>query len=279
MKYRYLEKTYCPGSYGLIPVEPGDEYVTEGRVRFHLPAILIDIEEKPEEFVTDEIRVEEYAGDIPGRSKSDLEDDDLREPVVAAEVGPDEWRILDGWERIARAVKENVAMLPAIRVPSGQAMKYLLEEEDVRRYIEYWNFRAAYWERRDRINGFLNEDRPGYTEVAPDAEATWNAILAAAAGKRIEIPVRWNRWFSIHGDGSRVYIGEAEYMAPVCALTFDRIVRRREFMEVFPLYEEWEASAEEEEIRKRARKITISYEYIFAMIRHYAASKTEQSGQ
>lgn len=248
-------------------------------MRFHLPAILIDIEEKPEEFVTDEIRVEEYAGDIPGRSKSDLEDDDLREPVVAAEVGPDEWRILDGWERIARAVKENVAMLPAIRVPSGQAMKYLLEEEDVRRYIEYWNFRAAYWERRDRINGFLNEDRPGYTEVAPDAEATWNAILAAAAGKRIEIPVRWNRWFSIHGDGSRVYIGEAEYMAPVCALTFDRIVRRREFMEVFPLYEEWEASAEEEEIRKRARKITISYEYIFAMIRHYAASKTEQSGQ
>ena len=120
------------------------------------------------------------------------------------------------------------------------------------------------------MNGFLAEDRPEYTEVIPDEEAVWQAILAASDGREIEIPMRWNRWFSIHGDGGKVYIGEAKYMTRTCPLTFDRIVRRREFGEVFPLYEEWERSADEEEVRCRARKITISYEYIFAMIRQFA---------
>ncbi len=278
MKYRYLEKTYCHGSYPLIPMEPGDEYVAEGAVRFHLAAIWIDIEEKPEEFTLGELLTAEYIEELKEFSGTVPEgDDDLEEPLILAEYGPDHWSILDGWGRLARAAAEGVEILPAIRLPSEQAMRYLVEEEDVRRYIEHWNFKAAYWERRDRMNGLLKEDRPEFTEIIADAEATWQAILAAAAGRRIEIPVRWNRWFSIHGDGKKVYIGEAKHMMPVCALTFDRIVRPKEFLAIFPLYEEWESAAEEEEIRKRARKITISYEYIFAMIRQFAATKPMDS--
>lgn len=274
MKYRYLEKTYCHGSYPLIPMEPGDEYVAEGVVRFHLAAILIDMEEKPEEFILGEIATAEYIEELKELGRTGTEDDDdLKEPLIVAEYGPDHWCVLDGWGCIAKAAAEGVEVLPAIRLPSEQAMRYLVEEEDVRRYIEYWNFKAAYWERHDRMNGLLKEDRPEFTEVAADAEATWEAILNAAAGREIELPVRWNRWFSIHGDGKKVYLGEAKYMMPVCALTFDRIVRHKEFLEIFPLYEEWESAAEEEDIRRRARKITISYEYIFAMIRQFAATK------
>lgn len=278
MKYRYLEKTYCYGSYSLIPMEPGDGYVTVGVVRFHLPAILIDIEEKPEEFTVSEATVADYAEELrEGEINDPEDDDDLEEPLVLAEYGPDHWCLLDGWGRVARALEEGVTVLPAIRLPSDQAMHYLVDEDDVRRYIEYWNFKTAYWERRDRMNGFLKEDRPEYTEVIPEAEATWKKILESAARREIEISVRWNRWFSIHGDGNKVYIGEAKYMKPVCALTFDRIVRHKEFLEIFPLYEEWELSTDEEEIRKRAREVTISYEYIFAMIRQFAATETKES--
>ncbi len=295
MKYRYLEKTYCFGSYGLTPMEPGDRWVAEGVVRFHLSAMWVDMEKIPERFAWGEISVADYVPELadhgfPGYEeemqtaekrergrrpfrKLDYsmfdfgEDYDTSEPVIVVEYGPDDWRVIDGWGRIARAHELGMKTLPAVRVGADQAIAYLADENDVRRFIQHWNFKTAYWERHDRIQGLLSEDRPGFTEVFPEAESAWKLILAAAADREVEIPLRWNRWFAIHGDGTKVFIGEARYMSPVCPLTFDRQVRHKEFLEIFPLYEEWESSADEEGIRERARRITISYEYIFAMIR------------
>ena len=114
MKYRYLEKAYYPGSYDLIPMEPGDLWQVEGVVRFHLPALLIDWEEHPERFVVGELSVEEYAAAaseyIPDWEEAD--DDDVREPVVLVEYGPDDWRVLDGWVRIRRAMELEMTTLP-----------------------------------------------------------------------------------------------------------------------------------------------------------------------
>lgn len=275
MKYRYLEKAYCPGSYDLIPMEPGDSWHKEGRVRFHLPALLIDLEEHPERFVLGELSVEEYAQAASEYEPhwEEVDDDNVREPVVMVEYGPGEWRVLDGWVRILRAMELELTTLPAIRIPSDQAMHYLVDESDVRRFIEHWNFKTAYWERRDRVNGFLKEDRPEYTYIQADAQATWDAIVAAAKGRWIELPLRWNRWFALIGNGKRIAISEAQCMAPVCPLSLDRAVRYKEFMEIFPLYEEWEFAGDEEPVREKARQITISYEYIFSMIRQYATEK------
>lgn len=275
VKYRYREKGYCHGSYGLAPLEPGDQWRGEGVVRFHLPAILIDIEEKPEQFVIGQIRLADYAREaseyvVPW---DEVEDDDVTEPVVAVEYDPDEWRILDGWNRIIRGLELGLETMPAVMLHSDQAMRYVVDEEDVRRYIQHWNFKAAYWERRDRINGFLREDRPEYKQIQADAQATWETIVAAVDGREVELPIRWNRWFMVHGERGKVFISEPRYMSPICSLTFDRQVRRKEFMELFPLYEEWELAADEDLIRECARRITISYEYIFSMIRQYATEK------
>lgn len=274
MKYRYLGKTYSYGSYSLTPMESGDEWVAEGVARFHLSAILIDIERKPESFIVDRIRVEDYRSELEDHAGDAEEDtDSLSEPVIAVEYGPNDWRVIDGWGRIDRAAQLKMDSLPAVKLPSEQAMRYLVEEEDVRRFIEHWNFKTAYWERRDRVNGFLKEDRPEYTEIRVDAEATWNSILAAAAENEIELAVRWNRWFAIRREGAKLFLCEAKHMAPVCPLTFDRQIRKKEFMEVFPLYEEWEMAADEGPVREKARRITISYEYIFSMIRQYASEE------
>jgi hypothetical protein len=275
MKYRYKEKTYCHGSYPLTPLKPGDDWIAEGVVRFHLPAMLIDIELRPEDFILGEIAVADYEAEVSCHDTAD-DEEPLSEPVVAVEYGPGDWRVIDGWGRMGRAIKTGTAYLPAWRLPFEQAIIYLVEEEDVRRFIEHWNFKTAWWERHDRIHGFPQEG-PNYTTVCVDAEATWQAILEAAAAGEVEIPIRWNRWFAIHGDGTKLLIGEAKHMAPVCPLTFDRPVRKKEYLEVFSLYEEWEQAADEEPVRKRARRITISYEYIFAMIRQYA--KGESNGK
>ncbi len=270
MKYRYLGKAYCFGSCPLIPMRPGDEWVAEGIVRFNLSGILTDLEERPEAFGRGTICVADYTGQMKKMQRSGG-DTDLQRPVIAVQYGPDGWRIIDGWDRIALAEKREISYLPAVRLPAGQAMRYLVDESDVRRYIEYWNFRAAYWERRDRIGGFA--EKADYREVILDEKEVWDRLVTAADGRDVEIAVRWNRWFRVHGDGGRIYIGEAKYMAPACPLTFDRVVRRREFQELFPLYEEWEAAFDEEKIREKARRITISYEYIFAMIRQFAVEE------
>lgn len=305
MKYRYLEKTYCFGSYGPAPGKPGDRWYLEGVVRFVPAAIMRELEKNPEQFAWGEISVAEYERELQEHFPednwedgwnddwNDTWDDDWEEawdhefcdawdeeacvaedmtgPVIVVEYGPDDWRIIHGWAGMTRARELGQETLPAVWLGSEQAMRYLVDEEDVRMYIRHWNFKAAWWERHDRIQGYLRKDSPEFVQVHADAEATWQAILEAACDREIEVPVRWNRWFSIRGDGHRVWIGEASHMIPSCALTLERQVRRRDFMELFPMYEEWEMAAHEEEIRERARRVTISYEYIFSMIRQYAA--------
>lgn len=267
MKYRYLGKAYCFGSCPLVPMKPGDEWVAEGIVRFNLSGILTDMRDHPEAFDESRICVEDYAAQAKEKQRRG-DDADLERPVIVVQYGPDSWRVIDGWGRIALAEERGIASLPAVRLAAGQAMRYLVEETDVRGYIEYWNFRAAYWERRDRIGGFA--ETGAYREAALDIKEIWNRVAMAADGRDIEIAVRWNRWFRVHGESGKIYIGESRYMEPACPLTFDRIVRKREFLELFPIYEEWEAAADEEKVREKARRITISYEYIFAMIRQFA---------
>jgi len=280
-------------------MEPGDRWYVEGVVRFHPAAIKRDMEKNPEQFILGEIAVADYESELQEHLSETERDDwdegqavdwdddwdedqedwdedwgeDVTVPVIAVEYGPDDWRVIDGWARIARACELGQKTLPAVRIDSDQAMRYLVDEEDVRMYIRHWNYRAAWWERHDRIQGYLRKDLPEFTQIRGDAQATWQAILEAACDREIELPVRWNRWFSIHGDGHRVWIGEVRHMIPSCALTFDRQVRRKDFMELFPMYEEWETAVHEEEIRERARRVTISYEYIFSMIRQYAAEQ------
>ena len=275
MKYRYLEKRYCPGSYDLKPVEPGDLPRYEGVVRFHLPALLIDIEKRPEMFTLGEIRLAEYEEEartyVPRPDEWD--DDDVTEPVVVVEYGPDEWRIIDGWWRVVRAIEIHREYMQAWILPAKQAMSYLFSEEDVRRYINYWNYRTAYWERRDRINGYIKEDRPEFHVVHVDPEATWNKMMEETRGKACELPTRWNRWFSIRGEGRKMLIYEAQYMERHSAIVVERRLFRKYFIALCDLYDEWESSPEEDPVRKKARKYTNSYEYVFSMIRQYATEK------
>lgn len=275
MRYRYRERRYCPGRDELIPLEPGDRWWTEGAVRFHLPAILIDIEEKPEQFAVGQLCPSDYAKEaatyVPAWDEED--DDDVTEPVVAVELGPDEWHIIDGWSRVIRALELRLDRIPAVMLPVDQAMGYVISEEDVRYYTKYWNHRVGYWLRRDRICGYILEDRPEYTVMDIDPEATWQAALEDAREQMVDVPNRWNRWFSIRTDRTKLWLGEPQYMSPACALVMERILRKKEFMAIFPLYEEWEYSVEEDPVREKARKHTVSYEYIFSIIRQYAREK------
>jgi hypothetical protein len=59
-------------------------------------------------------------------------------------------------------------------------------------------------------------------------------------------------------------------MVPGCPITFDRKIRRKEVEQLLPLYDRWESAIEEKEIRNQARQLSVSYEYIFAIIRQYA---------
>ena len=275
MKYRYLEKKYRYGTYNLKPVEPGDEPWYEGVVRFHLPALLIDIEEHPEQFTLGEIFLDDYAEQARRYEPApdELDDDDVTEPLVVVEYGPEDWRVIDGWWRMVRALELGREAMTAWILPADQAMSYLFSEEDVRRYIYYWNYKTAYWERRDRINGFIKEDRPEYHVIHPDPEATWNTMLEETRGNECELPTRWNRWFCIRGEGRKMLIYEARYMQPHSSITMERRLFKKDFIALVPLYEEWETLPDDQSVRDKARIHTPSYEYVFSMIRQYATEK------
>ena len=275
MKYRYLEMRYRYGSYDLKPVEPGDLPRYEGAVGFHLAALLIDIEEHPELFTLGEICLADYYEAAMNYEPypDELDDDDVTEPVILVEYGPDEWRIIDGWCRVIRAIELRREYMQAWLIPSRQAMSYLYSEKDVRRYICYWNYKTSYWERRDRINGFIKEDRPEFHVVKVDPAATWDAMMEDTRGNPVELPNRWNRWFTIRGEGRKMLVYEAKYMERHSPIIVERRLFRKEFIAMRDIYDEWEVSPEEVEVRNKGRAITANYEYVFSMIRQYATEK------
>jgi hypothetical protein len=212
--------------------QPGDRWLAEGVVRINLSALQRKLEQRQQ-----------------GETK------------IAVEYGPEDWRILG----------ETGANPNSMKIWSDQLLPFLWEEDDVRRYLTHWNYEVLLKERRERVKQMQEGKKSHQTETRREAcfPAVWEAITGKVT-EPVELMTREGRWFGLYQDKHFLYIREAQYMVPGCPITFDRKIRRKEVEQLLPLYDRWESTIEEKEIRNQARQLSVSYEYIFTIIRQYA---------
>lgn len=267
--YEHIEDRCC--RYRL----PGDEWAAEGVIRVNVSALQRAIRYEPGFFLP---------GTVP----------------VAIEYGPGDWRVID----VCHSELSDPSLDPERRVWKVSAdllLPFLWEEEDVRRYLAHWNYVISYQERRQRMTRRVGADEEedcfgggdGSLTATLAPEQVWTAILSEApvvtvkypgeellADRRVlgpkpqqepvELMTRSGRWFGMYRKQEQLYICEAKYMVPGCPVTFDRKIRKKEVAALLPFYMNWKTAADEEEVCRQARQISVSYEYIFTMIRQYA---------
>lgn len=122
-------------------VKPGDELYPNGIFEFNITRLLAFIQTRAEQFPTEFV---ELVG-IPdyGRSSSldetALDAADLSRPIVLAEIAPDRYNVIDGNHRVAKARREGLRRIPALRLRCPEHVAFLTSTRAYEVYVEYWN--------------------------------------------------------------------------------------------------------------------------------------------
>ena len=138
-----------------IDLEPGDEFFPNGIFKFHITKLIENIDKRTEEFVIEEIDVEEYFKQFCNEilNPDYVEAADLSRPLILAEIAPDRlhhgyptitndyysrgYNLIDGHHRLMKAKHGGVEKLQAYVISMEQHIPYMIEGFD--EYVEYWN--------------------------------------------------------------------------------------------------------------------------------------------
>ncbi|MBF4696028.1 hypothetical protein [Fusibacter ferrireducens] len=138
-----------------IEIEPGDEFFPNGIFKFHITKLNEHIDENGEEFIVEEIDVNEYFRYFCNEEMNPeyVEAADLNRPVILAEIAPDRlhhgyptiskdyysrgYNLIDGHHRLVKAKQNDVEKIKAYIVCMEQHIPFMIEGFE--EYVEYWN--------------------------------------------------------------------------------------------------------------------------------------------
>ena len=136
-------------------LQPSDEYFLNGIFKFHITKLNEHIDEYVEEFIVEEIDVNEYFRYFYNEEMNPeyVEAADLNRPVILAEIAPDRlhhgyptiskdyysrgYNLIDGHHRLVKAKQNDVKKIKACIVSMEQQIPFMVE--GFKEYAEYWN--------------------------------------------------------------------------------------------------------------------------------------------
>ena len=138
-------------SFQPVEIDDDDELFQNGIFVFNITKLLAHIGANASEFPIENVLV----GTL-GITSSNLDDAavlkaDLGTPIILAEIAPGRFNIIDGNHRVERARREGAVTLPARRVGPDCHYRFLTSVDAYRRYVEYWNEKAAATAKRARV--------------------------------------------------------------------------------------------------------------------------------
>jgi hypothetical protein len=120
--------------------EDGDELYANGIFLFNISRLLAFINVHPERFQIVPIEIDEVPHYCEGRLDHDaILGANLSRPIVLAEISPDNYNLIDGNHRVARAKRDGIRILPGWRVRCTDHVDFLTSTEAYEKYVEYWN--------------------------------------------------------------------------------------------------------------------------------------------
>jgi len=117
----------------------GDEIFRNGIFEFNITEIIKYMQESPDEFILDEVLVDDFMGAFSSLNQSHIDTVDINKPIIIAEISPGQFNIIDGNHRLEKAHRLGIKSLPAYRLLVEQHIRFLTSKRGYLAYIEYWN--------------------------------------------------------------------------------------------------------------------------------------------
>lgn len=120
--------------------EADDELFPNGIFEFNVTKLIAFVRANPDKFPIEEVDVEEVRwGNSDDLDEATTQAANLSNPIILAEISPDNFNVIDGNHRLERAYRDKVEKIPAFRVRADQHLAFLTSERAYRSYVEYWN--------------------------------------------------------------------------------------------------------------------------------------------
>ncbi|MHB1949779.1 MAG: hypothetical protein ACYCQI_16900 [Gammaproteobacteria bacterium] len=120
--------------------DEGDEFYPNGIFEFNITKLLAFIKTNPHTFQPEEVAVK-TARTFTSQNLNELtiQNANIAEPIVSAEIAPDRFNVIDGNHRLEKAYREGRDKIHAYKIRAEQHIAFLTSVTAYEDYIEYWN--------------------------------------------------------------------------------------------------------------------------------------------
>ena len=126
-------------SFTPCPVKAEDELFAIGIFEFNITEILKYIKANSDSVRLEEIRVSDFFQEFSSINESHVEWVDVSQPVILAEIAPEQYNLIDGNHRMEKARRMGMKCLPAYKLNAEQHLRFLTDQKAYLAYVEYWN--------------------------------------------------------------------------------------------------------------------------------------------
>jgi len=137
---RKLRKMKVNKKFQPLPEDEGDEFYPNGIFLFNITKLVKHIKSSPHLFQPEEVSIKAIRiCPSSNLDESTIQSANLAEPIILAEIAPDQFNVIDGNHRLERAYRDGKSKILAYRVMAEQHVAFLTSVEAYEEYIHYWN--------------------------------------------------------------------------------------------------------------------------------------------
>jgi len=120
-------------------VNEGDELYKNGYFVFNITTLIKYIHENLSDFIPEFIKIKEFTKEFSLLNENLVDSVAVSEPVIIAEITPDNYNLIDGNHRVEKARRLGIKSIMAYRLNVYQHIRFLTSKESYLAYIQYWN--------------------------------------------------------------------------------------------------------------------------------------------
>ena len=121
------------------PAIAGDEMRANGIFVFNITKMSEYIKNNLDSIMLQKITVKDFLESFLSINESHMETVDISQPIILAEIAPDQHNVLDGNHRMEKARRAGIKHLPAYKLNVNQHLQFLIDKTAYISYVEYWN--------------------------------------------------------------------------------------------------------------------------------------------
>ena len=144
IKHRHL---HIDENFAPCTPYPGDEIYSRSAVKLNISAILRVLEAGAIAHRTERIHLSVWFSSRFGSggtiNEMHLNNIEIKQPVIQAELKPDYFEIIDGNHRMAKARRDGLEYIDSIKLSAESLLPFFVDRNSCLGFIEHWNGHAC----------------------------------------------------------------------------------------------------------------------------------------